>query len=559
MRYNEITEARRGGDRNPRTSASDIVKVLQYYSSLRGNEYYYISYTMLDKLGINPRSGYNTPIGIYSYPLNDAMVSDIERSGLKAGVPYMGESPYIWLFRPKNNTNGLVIGEYDTANFNSDRDKLFEFVNDRDKRINDDVFDKIVSFSIRDAKNQSSSGYIWNLTRILAKILTGSSSLSVYTGNLLKINDRIRYKGKTGVITDIYDSEEYEVEFLDTENNVIDSIVISVDDPDITVVSDTTKNEYAKALSGLKFAIGNLAVLNNPNATPRYRIIDVDFEKGGVILKHINNKKSEFFWPFHRLYKGNPQYAPDTNESIIVEYKKGSLKAKSSSVMWTYLLHRVLGYDYVDDSLGIGIIHDNEPVQAVFFGRNVVDVVERFVNPDKKKVIIEPREVFAGALSPVEFLRTDQQTIDAALRILLTYATPSNVIPSKFMGMIHTNSNKLKAKLILRDLRMYKYFKDIDANLQKTLDNYIIKRIRGLNSNTIINQVYSGIIWDYFELIKDHNWPQGERELLSVMRELADYDEAKLINDTFENNVLGIRWSEGNRLLSAMRDSSNTD
>jgi len=56
MRYNEITEARRGGDRNPRTSASDIVKVLQYYSS-RGNEYYYISYTMLDKLGINPRSG----------------------------------------------------------------------------------------------------------------------------------------------------------------------------------------------------------------------------------------------------------------------------------------------------------------------------------------------------------------------------------------------------------------------------------------------------------------------------------------------------------------------
>ena len=32
----------------------------------------YISFTAIDKIGINPRSTYSTPVGIYCYPLNKA-------------------------------------------------------------------------------------------------------------------------------------------------------------------------------------------------------------------------------------------------------------------------------------------------------------------------------------------------------------------------------------------------------------------------------------------------------------------------------------------------------
>lgn len=663
MRYRELFEKRRGGNRNPKIGSSNIIKVLQNYSS-RGGEYYYISYTALDKLGINPRSGYNTPVGIYSYPLVTEIMDNIEKRGL-SGVPYMGEMPYIWLFRPKSNSRGLIIGKYSNRDLESDRAKLFSFVNRRDDRITSDVFEKIVSRSVSDSNVHRSVGYIWNLTRILSLILVGDHKLGRYTHEPLNLNmgDMVKYRGEIGFVSDVY-SDEYRIEFSDGTDEYIsfgDSDLVPYDGSDLVKyeIGDTVRikpqsiglgsfvklsdgrigevihidngfydiytsngiedmvsgkdiklrNDYSnktgiitdiyssnnplktdyvveiktkdadgfkfikqanfkyddiqkydekeenEKLSKLKFAIGDLASLSNPKKPKRFKITDIDFEKGGVMLEPMDGSKPPFFWPFSRLYKGNPEYAPDVNESIITEYKKNHTgSAKSAAVMWAYILKRVLGYDYVDDSVGSGLIHANEQHQAVFFGRDTVVVVELFNNPTVKKnyrSTIAIYDVFSTSQTPEQMEKRNVGEVEAALRYLLkNNKTPSNIINRKFIGHISINSNKLKANLILRDLYMYQYFSVIDKNLQSMLDNYIIKRIRGLNENNIIDlKGYSGIIWNYFELIKEHNWSEGERALLDLVKH-SDRDFAKLLVATYENNVTLIPWREGRQIVS---------
>ncbi|MEI7488797.1 MAG: hypothetical protein WCJ72_15595, partial [Chryseobacterium sp.] len=46
-----------------------------------------VTFTKIDKVGINPTSGYDTPLGIYLYPLNYV----IER---QLYMPFAGNKPY---------------------------------------------------------------------------------------------------------------------------------------------------------------------------------------------------------------------------------------------------------------------------------------------------------------------------------------------------------------------------------------------------------------------------------------------------------------------------------
>jgi hypothetical protein len=70
MRYKELTEARRNPEQNPKISVNQAIKQ-RLQSGERGtpdNPKLFVSFTQLDKLGINPKSKYDTPLGIYAYP-----------------------------------------------------------------------------------------------------------------------------------------------------------------------------------------------------------------------------------------------------------------------------------------------------------------------------------------------------------------------------------------------------------------------------------------------------------------------------------------------------------
>jgi hypothetical protein len=67
----------------------DPLFALQYIQKNHSNpENLVVTYTAIDKVGINPKSGYNTPLGIYFYPLNYVIE-------MKMDVPFAKEQPYI--------------------------------------------------------------------------------------------------------------------------------------------------------------------------------------------------------------------------------------------------------------------------------------------------------------------------------------------------------------------------------------------------------------------------------------------------------------------------------
>jgi hypothetical protein len=77
-----ISEARRNPEQNPKIS------VVQALAKYKDDPDIYISFTYVDKVGINPRSTFNTPLGIYTYPLKE-MWKDI----VNDTIPYAGKNP----------------------------------------------------------------------------------------------------------------------------------------------------------------------------------------------------------------------------------------------------------------------------------------------------------------------------------------------------------------------------------------------------------------------------------------------------------------------------------
>jgi hypothetical protein len=82
----------------------------------------YVSFTALPKIGINPRSPWDTPIGVYAYPLRE-MYENIAANR----IPYAGEAPYIQVLRSNKITELSQYNDADLArDINKLRDKYIE-------------------------------------------------------------------------------------------------------------------------------------------------------------------------------------------------------------------------------------------------------------------------------------------------------------------------------------------------------------------------------------------------------------------------------------------------
>lgn len=107
MRYSEFTEARRGLEKNPKRSAAQEIGELydDIDETVAGTKNLFVSFTSLDKLGINPRSTFNTPLGIYSYPA-EYILDTVSDNELMTALPYAGEKPWANVFSV--NPQGII-------------------------------------------------------------------------------------------------------------------------------------------------------------------------------------------------------------------------------------------------------------------------------------------------------------------------------------------------------------------------------------------------------------------------------------------------------------------
>ena len=121
----------------------------------------YISYSDLPKLGINPKTNYDTPAGIYCYPLKPMYPSVHGNT-----IPFAGDRRYVLVLQ-YNTGRVLEIGNYNEAEYQKDLQTLRTNIPNMFK-ISSEVFDDIVDDGENNARQKTPSGKLWNVTRLLA-------------------------------------------------------------------------------------------------------------------------------------------------------------------------------------------------------------------------------------------------------------------------------------------------------------------------------------------------------------------------------------------------------
>ena len=113
MKIKEITEARKNPEQNPKHSISDIIfqradYALRFPGTSISNDF--VSFTSIEKLGVNPRSPYKTPIGVYAYPTSYVYKEIGDRS--TTWLPFAGDKPYANFFKLSNSANVIISSTF---------------------------------------------------------------------------------------------------------------------------------------------------------------------------------------------------------------------------------------------------------------------------------------------------------------------------------------------------------------------------------------------------------------------------------------------------------------
>lgn len=176
-----ITEKRSHPELNPHLSLMDNLE------KYKDDPNMFITYTAHlsskfaagEKVGINPKSTFNTPIGVYTYPLKEAwkLYALPERGILK--VPYVGTQPYVHLLKRKGKYINDIGVDYTSKDWDRDikklRDhfipkwaKLLKVDSEYDKKhIANIIFNNYIDEVSKNAYHQSIGGRMWNITRLI--------------------------------------------------------------------------------------------------------------------------------------------------------------------------------------------------------------------------------------------------------------------------------------------------------------------------------------------------------------------------------------------------------
>lgn len=138
----------------------------------------FVSFTKVDKLGINPGSRYNTPLGIYAYPSWWVVQRTSDGSAMR-NLPFAGDQPYANVFSVAGNIIDLSgMSDRDVTKYTQQIvDVFIEVANirrggDEWKEAVDYLEDKVILNAPVAAANPSLPGSrFWWLTREMSKVL----------------------------------------------------------------------------------------------------------------------------------------------------------------------------------------------------------------------------------------------------------------------------------------------------------------------------------------------------------------------------------------------------
>jgi hypothetical protein len=219
-----LLEARKNPQKNKKITAYEYLKP---YSK---NDDIYITFTELKKVGINPKSDFNTPNGVYTYPLKETWEEyNVEQNKSLKHYPFASNRPYITILKAKHSKYFIrdMKNDYSSADYDRDKEKLLKMCNNDNTLINDIEYEAKTS---ADNFHKNIIGYFWNMTRLISKYYRKEFNLSSYSATQAW-NDLLRRLGYTGFadksgFSIIHSSEPIQAVFLTSkEYTVIDQIL----------------------------------------------------------------------------------------------------------------------------------------------------------------------------------------------------------------------------------------------------------------------------------------------------------------------------------------------
>jgi hypothetical protein len=140
MKTSEIIEARKNPELNPKVSVNQYIRRAYDAASQLPNsnlKNLFVSFVAVPKLGINPRSKFNTPLGIYAYPAGYVIIRADDHKEMRHSLPYAGDQPYAAVFSAGGNI--IDIRRMSANDEKLYYDKLREFAK-RLPKINSDIY-----------------------------------------------------------------------------------------------------------------------------------------------------------------------------------------------------------------------------------------------------------------------------------------------------------------------------------------------------------------------------------------------------------------------------------
>ena len=174
MKLLELFEARRNPEQNPKTSINQIItdRLDATSSTIAGVPNLFVSFTSIDKLGINPGSKYDTPIGIYTYPAVYVM-DVVGDKGALSKLPFAGNMPYVNMFSATGNI--INVATMSKAEAYGYCDKIARYWS-YEAEISDDEANEIIDGYIKSANTYANfpeypGGVFWYVTMMVSKEL----------------------------------------------------------------------------------------------------------------------------------------------------------------------------------------------------------------------------------------------------------------------------------------------------------------------------------------------------------------------------------------------------
>jgi len=311
------------------------------------------------QVGLNTKSRYNTPNGIYTYPMVEVFQHYVPGKGWKKfNVPFAGDMPKIGVLRRvgKNHIDDIGSGEYSNAKLAGDTEKIAKYTTQKLTKIlgvkNEYLIFLIVCATIRYAFSRASKDLpgmqFWNASRLCSALIALAHEKKSLTGNVTSA-EKGTYQRNFRIGEDmprmsawwIYGSKE------DVEQNY---------DPNIP------KKVPAELLSSVFTKVQKMKG-----------------NKSEMTAAHIFEPSGD---------------------------KKEKGKTNPFANAWAVLLANI-GYDSIADRGGNRVIHPAEPIQAVFLARRgykVLEIIENKTYEDRKPIIQTWRELKTNE-EKVEFLQ----------------------------------------------------------------------------------------------------------------------------------------------------------